>query len=237
MTKLRLPLRRWALVAAMFLAALAALLPMRLALSFFDFERGLAARGASGSVWLGALHDARLGPVPLGDLHARLNLLPLLVGRARLSLEASGPSGNLEGAVSASRHTMGIDDVSGDIRAGPLFGALPIAQLSLDDVSAGFEAGTCTRGEGRVTALLAGQAASLAGNGLTGRARCAGRALLIPLISRTGSESLSFRLFADGRYRIDLAVRTADPAMRAGLTTAGFRMAGPAMVLVSVGRF
>ena len=43
------------------------------------------ARG-DGQLWLGALKEAQFGAVPLGDVSARLNILPLLLGRARLSL-------------------------------------------------------------------------------------------------------------------------------------------------------
>ena len=56
---------RWPLfLAAAFLFSLVALLPMRLALDWLGFgERGLSARAATGSLWLGALQEAQVGPV------------------------------------------------------------------------------------------------------------------------------------------------------------------------------
>ena len=225
--RVRLRIGRALLLAAFFLFALVALLPMRLALDWLGFgERGLAARAATGSVWYGALQEAQVGPVPLGDVAARLNVLPLLLGRARLSLERSDEAGRLAGAVTVSRHGFGLDDVTGSFRLGPLLSPLPVATLDLDDLSAGFASGRCARAEGRIRANVTGEIAGLGlASGLTGAARCADDALLLPLASQSGMERLELRLFADGRYRAELLVRTADPAVGARLAAAGFRPA------------
>ena len=82
--RLRLPLRRTAFFVAAFAFAAVALIPLRVATSWIGGP--LAAREATGSIWLGMLKEAQFGPVPLGDVQARLNVLPLLLGRARLSL-------------------------------------------------------------------------------------------------------------------------------------------------------
>jgi general secretion pathway protein N len=222
--RIRLPIGRTLFLASAILFALLALLPLRLALDGLGFaDHGLAARAATGSVWRGALQEARVGPVSLGDVGARLNLLPLFLGRARLSV-AAAEEGGLEGAVSVSRHSFGFEDVSGRIRTGALFAPLPLASLELDDVTAGFSGGRCTRATGGVRAIVAGQMGGIGlSPELTGRARCAGDALLLPLAGRSGVERLDIRLFADGRYRLDLLVRTADPSLGAGLAAAGFR--------------
>ena len=219
---------RWSLfLAAAFLFALVALLPMRLALDWLGFgERGLSARAATGSLWLGALQEAQVGPVPLGDLSARLNILPLLLGRARLSLSGAEP-GSFEGAVTLTRHSFGLDDVSARLRVGALFAPVAVSTLDFDDVSAGFTGGRCTRGEGRVRAALSGEIAGTgAASALSGLARCAGDALLLPLASPSGTERLDISLFADGRYRLEMLVRPADSALRGRLIAAGFRPAG-----------
>lgn len=216
--RIRLPLRRTAFVLAALLFSLIATLPMRLALEVFGFGgRGLSARAATGSVWAGALHQAQVGPVALGDVRARLNLLPLFLGRARLSLHGADSSAPIAGAVTVTRRSFGVDDVSGRFRVG---GPLPIASLDLADLSAGFANGRCVRGEGRVRAAAAG---ALAGLALAGSVRCDGEALLLPLADGAGLARLDIRLFGDGRYRLDLTVRATDAAGAARLTAAGLR--------------
>jgi general secretion pathway protein N len=187
------------------LFSLVALLPLRVALDRLGFaERGLTARQAKGSVWLGALADARFGTIPLGDAGTRLRLLPLLAGRARLDLRAEGEG--LRAGVTASRHGFGIDDATGTLEA-PALAGLPPATLDLADLSVRFGDGLCTAADGRVQARLTGELAGAPlAAALSGEARCEGPALLLPLVSGSGRERLAVRLFADGRYRIDAAM-------------------------------
>ena len=226
--RFRLRIGRTLFLVVAFLFALLALLPLRLALDWFGFgDRGLTARAATGSVWLGALQEAQVGPVPLGDLKARLNLLPLFLGRARLSLAGADQATGLEGAVTISRHSFGFDDVSARLRVGALFSPLAVSMIDFDDVSAGFTSGRCTRAEGRVRAAVSGEIAGIGlASGLTGQARCAGDALLFPLVSQSGLEQLNIRLFSDGRYRVELLARPGDEAVRGRLIAAGFRPVG-----------
>jgi general secretion pathway protein N len=183
------------------------LLPLRVALGWLGFEAaGLTARQVEGSVWLGALAEARFGDVALGDVGTRLRALPLLAGRARLDLrqEAEGLSTGL----TVSRHGFGIDDASGTLE-GPGLAALPPPTLELADVSIRFGDGLCAHAEGLVKARFAGEMAGgipLAA-GFSGEALCDGPAVLLPLASQSGGERLDVRLFADGRYRIDVALR------------------------------
>lgn len=224
--RVRLPLGRSLFFAAAFAFALMALLPLRLAIGWFGLEgRGLAAREASGSIWLGTLKEAQFGPVPLGDVEARLGTLPLFLGRARLALARRDEGGNFEGAVTVSRHSFGIDDASGQMRVGGLFAPLPLASLDLDDVSARFSGGLCEAAGGQVRAALSGEIAGLLlPGGLSGNARCDGGALLLPLAGQSGMERLDLRLYASGRYRIDLIVRPSDDAARDRLVAAGFAL-------------
>lgn len=202
--RFRLPLGRSALFLAALAFALVALLPLGLAASWFDLGgRGLAAREASGSLWSGALKEARFGPVALGDVKARLNLLPLLLGRARLSLSRDGGDGALDGAVVVSRHGFAVEDMSGALALGPLFGPAPLTSVELDGLSARFENGLCETAEGEVSARLAG---ALAGSSLRGSARCAEGALLVPLAGQSGADQLGLRIGGDGRWRIDSAI-------------------------------
>src|SRR6185295_2984015 len=85
-----------------------------------------------------------------------------------------------------------------------------------------FANGLCESAEGRVRAGLSGEMAGIAlPTSLAGDARCAGGALLLPLASPAGQLNLS--LFGDGRYRIDLVIRQADPALAPRLAAAGFQ--------------
>lgn len=221
----RLPLGRSLFFLAAFLFAVAALLPLRLAVGWFGLDsRGLSAREASGSVWLGMLKEARVGPVPLGDVQARLNTLPLFLGRARVTLARIAGPDQFEGAVTASRHSFGVDDATGRLSAGALFAALPVSSLELEDLTAGFAGELCERAEGRVRATLAGDAAGVGiPTAFSGTARCAEGRLLIPLASQSGMERLNLSVFADGRYRADLVVRPIDESLHPRLAAAGFR--------------
>jgi general secretion pathway protein N len=205
---MRLRLRWWRelFFLGALLFSLVALLPLRFALDRLGFgERGLTAREAVGSVWLGALAEARFGEVPLGDVGTRLRALPLIAGRARLDL-AQRDDG-LKGGVTVSRHGFGIDDVSGSVEAPP-FGPLPPTALDLADLSLRFSDGLCAAADGRLTLRARGELGGLAlAAGFSGEARCDGPAVLLPLKSQSGSDRLDIRLFADGRYRVDAALR------------------------------
>lgn len=226
--RIRLPLRRTVFFLAALAFALAALLPLRVAIGWFALGgRGLAAREASGSLWLGGLKEAEFGAVQLGDVDARLDLLPLLIGRARLSLSRDDPEAPFAGAISVSRHSFGLDDLTGQLRVGALFAPLPIATLDLGDVSVHFANDACESAEGDVHAGLGGDVAgTMLPNGLRGTARCADGALLLPLVSQSGMEQMNISIRPDGRWRIDLSVRPTDPAAIARLIAAGFG-AGP----------
>jgi general secretion pathway protein N len=207
--------------------ALIVFLPLRLAAGWFGLgERGLAAREATGRLWSGAFAEAELGPVPIGDLRAGLDVLPLLLGRARLSL-AGEDAAAVRGAVTVSRGAFGVDDVTGQLRAGALLAPLPVAAFDLDDISVRFIDGQCSRAEGNVRLTLAGEVAGIGlPSGLTGAASCADGAVAIPFVSQSGMERLELRLSPDGRTRADISIRPTDDAARARLTAAGFRDQG-----------
>ena len=236
--RIRLPLRGSLFFLCAFLFALVALIPSGLAIRWLSLDRsGLAAREAKGSIWFGALSEARFGPVPLGDAQTRLRGLPLLLGRARLdfkSLEGDA----VEGAITVARHAVGVDDVTSELALGATLAPIPGARLSLADVSARFADGSCASANGLVKAVIAGEAmgASLPSS-FSGEARCDGGALLLPLASQSGMERLDIRLFGDGRYRLELAVRPGDEPSRQRLAAAGFASAGAFSVLRSEGHF
>lgn len=236
---IRMPFGRVAFFAAAFFFSLVALTPLGLAISWLGLdERGLAAREAEGSVWLGALREAQLGPAPIGDVNARLSSLPLFLGRARVSLARMDETQPFEGAVTISRHGFGFDDATGQLRLGALLAPLPINAIQLEGVSIGFASGLCSRAEGRVRAMASGDVGGMSlSSGLAGNASCAGDAALLPLVGQSGMEQLNIRLFADGRYRVELLVRSQDAALGQRLVAAGFTAGNGGFARVVEGRF
>jgi general secretion pathway protein N len=237
--RVRLPLGRSLFFVCAFLFALVALLPLRLALDWFGLdERGFAAREAKGSIWLGALSEAQFGSVALGDLRASLRSLPLFLGRARVDLSRRGERDRFQGSATVSRHSFGIDDISGNLDLGSALAPLPIASLDLADVTAHFANGTCSSADGLVRAAIAGEVAGMSlPGGLSGNARCDEGALLLPLVGQSGMEALGIRLWEDGRYRFDLSVKPPDDAMRDRLVASGFMLGPNGYVLRVNGRF
>jgi len=227
MRRIRLPLGRSLLFLSVFLFALVALLPLRLAIDWLGLDRsGLSAREAVGSIWLGALKEARFGQMPIGDVNAALRTAPLLLGRARVDLGRSSDTDPLKASLTVSRHAFGLDDVTGAVQAAALFAPLPISRLDLDDLSAHFAKGTCSSADGKVTAQINGEVAgvSLPG-GFSGNARCEAGGLLLPLVSQTGLETMNLRLSGEGRYVAEFMVRPSDAALAERLLTAGFALA------------
>ena len=221
--KVRLATGRAALFGAMLFASLLALVPLRLVLGWFDLgEQGLTARRVDGSLWGGRLVEARFGEVALGDTAARLAFWPLFLGRARVELNGQGER-PLRGALTVGRHGFGVDDMTATLATGQLFAPLPVTALDLDDATVHFRDGQCERAEGRVRATLAGEAAGVPLPAtLSGPARCEAGALLLPLASSAGTETATLRVFGDGRYRAEFALRSADPTIAGRLERAGF---------------
>lgn len=238
MTKIRLSLRRAMLLACLLILALIALFPMRIMMGALDLERaGLSAREVRGSVWSARLIEARFGGAALGDLDARLSLWPLLAGRARLDLRRGGEGGAaLSGAITVTRHTIGMDDATMRLPVGTTFAPLPVTSLDLNDVSVRFRGSTCDKAEGLVRAEVSGDAAGLTlPGGLSGAVRCDGGSLLLPLASQSGMERLSLRIDKNGAYTADLIVRASDPAGQRVLQAGGFRLDGDGFKLSVAG--
>lgn len=223
--RFRLPLRRSVFFLAALAVALVVLLPLRVAAGWFDMGgKGLAAREVEGSLWFGRLREAQFGPVQLGDVDARINVLPLFLGRARLSLHRDAAAGGaLDGALLVSRHRFGIEDLTGQLGTGTLFSPLPITSLDLSDVSVHFEDERCESAEGQVRAGLAGDVVGLGmPASLSGTVRCQNGAAMLPLAGQSGAEQLNISFEANGRWRAEVVLRPTDAVIIQRLTAAGF---------------
>lgn len=227
MTRLRLNTGPVALFGAVFIAALLVLLPLRLVLGWLDLDGShVAAREATGSVWFGGLREAQVGSIAHGDLRAGLSPWPLFVGRARVDLAspATGATRAVHGAISVSRHAVGLDDMTASLPAGDVFAPLPVSGVDLDAVTVHFVDGKCESAAGRVKATLGADIAGISlGQGLAGAARCDAGALLLPLASQAGTEQIALRLWLSGRFRADLTVKPSDPTAAQKLELSGFQ--------------
>jgi len=239
MNRIRLKTGPAAFFGAAFVIALIVLLPLRLAMGWFDLgNTGLTARQVSGSVWHGNLREASFGGVALGDLHAGLSPFQLLVGRARINLSGQGSGAPLHGAIGVSRHSFGVDDLTASLPAGTVFAPVPVSALDFDDVSVRFQDGNCEKAEGRVKATLSGDLAGVSlGQGMSGTARCDAGALLLPLVSQAGTETIALRLWGTGRFRAELTVQPSDSAEIQKLVLSGFQATSKGYTLAIEGRF
>ena len=225
MRRIRLTTRQGLLFGAVFVIALIALLPMRLVLSWIGLgDAGLTARSAEGSVWWGSLTEARFGDLAVGDLNAHLSPFYLLIGRAHVALDRQDGVQPLHGAISISRRSLGLDDITASLSAGAVFAPIPVTGVDLSNVSVRFENGECVRAEGRVKATLSGEVGGIAlGQGMSGAAKCDSGALLLPLVSQSGVETANIRLWQAGRFRAEMTVQPVDAAAGAKLVLSGFR--------------
>jgi len=239
MNRIRLKTGPVAFFGAAFVVALIVLLPLRLAMGWFDLgSTGLTARQVSGSVWYGNLREASFGGVALGDLHAGLSPFQLVVGRARINLSGQGSAPPFHGAIGVSRHSFGIDDLTASLPAGTVFAPVPVSALDFDDVSVRFQDGNCEKAEGRVKATLSGDLAGVnLGQGMSGTARCDAGALLLPLVSQPGTETIALRLWGTGRFRGELTVQPSDSAEIQKLVLTGFQATPKGYTLAIEGKF
>ncbi|MFM6853735.1 MAG: type II secretion system protein N [Sphingopyxis sp.] len=217
---------RCALACALVCAlALLVFLPMRLALGMIGLaDMGGTARGAHGLVWGGYVEKLRFSGLDVGTVDVGLAPAPLLMGRAQLAFTRAAQPGTppLSGTLESGWGHRAVRDVQGVIN-GDGSGALPVDRVTFDQLSVQFRDGACVAASGRVRLALGLRVAGLVlRNGLSGQARCAGRALLLPLTGESGMERLLLTIEGDGQYSARIIIRAADPILGAALSIAGF---------------
>ncbi|MBB6122696.1 type II secretion system protein N [Sphingobium subterraneum] len=221
-----------------FVLALVLLFPLRLAvmLSGLD-DRGVSASQVNGSVWGGMFGDLMLGNVRIGNVYAALSPVQLVVARIRMDIwRENETAGSLKGAMTVGFNARGIDDVTGRVPVGLAFAPLPVSNLEMEKVTVHFAAESCAKAGGRVRARLASSIAGLnLTQGMSGIAQCDGQAVLFPLVSQTGLERLSLRIWRDGRTSAQMLVRSGDGVNAAALEAMGFRRSGGNHVLTVSG--
>lgn len=223
---------------AVFVLALVALFPLRLAMALSGLDqRGVSAAQVNGSVWGGTMNDLMLGDVRIGNVYAAVSPIQILVARIRMDVwRDDETAGSLAGAMTMGFNARGIDDVTGLIPVGTAFAPLPVSNLEMEKVTVHFAAESCSKAEGRVRARLTSAIAGLnLTQGMSGIAQCDGQAVLFPLVSQTGLERLSLRIWRDGRTSTQMSVRSGSGVNVAALEAMGFRRAGGNHVLTVTG--
>jgi general secretion pathway protein N len=204
---------------------LAVVLPLAL-----PADSGLSARRAEGTPWDGVLRDSNVAGLPLGDTRVGFDVLPLLVGQARMGFAGATLRGIVEiasGSVGLSRAD-GVIDLAGRLRP------LPLSRVTLDQVAVQFRNDRCTSATGRVRADIAGDIGGLTlPGGMSGTLRCDGSELLVPLVGQSGMERIDVRMSGSGKWRADVSVRTSDAALANKLLSSGF-VTGPGGYTVRV---
>jgi len=227
--------RRWIIgVTALAFVLIVATFPMRLALSLSGAaDAGVSAREVRGSVWSGALVDARLGALPLGTVRASLSPIALLGGNTELTFErADERLGALAGRLHGS-NPRGISDVNGTTSLSGGLGLIPA-----DTVRFGGD-GKCVEAAGRLQLSVAAPIAGLdLSQGLSGPLSCANGRAQAALASQSGMERLTLAFDGQGNYRAQFAINVdRDPAMAAALAVLGFKAGSNGFVLATSGRF
>lgn len=234
--------RRWIIAAVLFaFAIVVATFPMRLALSLSGASgAGVSAREIRGSVWSGALVDARLGALPIGTVRASLSPIALLGGDTELSFErADERLGALAGRLHGS-NPRGMSDVNGTTSLAGGLGLIPADAIRFEGATVRFDgAGKCVEAAGRIQLSVAAPIAGLdLSRGLSGPLSCAGGRAQAALASQSGMERLVLSFDGRGAYRAQFGINVdRDPAMAAALTVLGFRPGSDGYVLVTTGRF
>jgi len=89
-----------------------------------------------------------------------------------------------------------------------------------------------------VKATLSGDLAGISlGQGMSGTARCDAGALLLPLVSQAGTETIALRLWGTGRFRAELTVQPSDPGESQKLVLIGFQATAKGYTLAIEGKF
>jgi general secretion pathway protein N len=205
--------------AGVFLVMLLALFPMRLALGLMTPGASqLTATSVSGSIWRGRLDGAALGGAPLGAARAGIDVLGLFRGGGRLWFRTQGPITG-RGVLQLGATAFALEDADLTLPSSILLPGLPIqGRLQLTGFTAAFRHGDCRRagGDVRLADVSFGAASGLV---LSGKARCQGRRLAVPLEGQAQGVALQALLTLDGRgrYEVQSLVRSSD-ANLAGTT-------------------
>lgn len=187
---------------------------------------GLTAREAQGTILSGALRDVEAGGLRMGDVNAKLKILPLFLGRFAFAVHrgdaphAPGVSGTIGSGLGGSFAEGMTATLAGD----GMIKGLEGSEIRLESLSFAFSGKRCASASGVVRLSLDDTAlGSAIRGGLMGNARCSNGDLLLPLMSASAMEKANIRIKGDGSYQASLIVTEPSAEIAAALGLAGFR--------------
>ena len=217
---------RWVLVALLIVLLAVAFLPLRVAVGLAGLDDEIfSARAMTGTVWNGRIEEARAGPFALGDLDARTQVWPLLIGQVKLDLSRAPLAGNrgFRATVGGGSGDLHIDNATADLALGDTLAPLPAARVALDDVHVRTANGRCVAAGGAVRMTLDANIPGLdLQQGLLGRAACDDGAVALALASGSGMEKLTIGIEPDRRYLARLFLSGGDATWALLLPALGF---------------
>jgi general secretion pathway protein N len=215
--------------------ALLMLMPMSVAANAL----GISARHVQGTIMSGAMRDASLGRVSIGDVNARLLLLPLSTGRIGFSL-LRGDAPNVpgvSGAIGSGWRGAFADKLTATIDGGNIVRGLDGSEIRMESVSFAFANGKCSSATGVVRLSLDETVlGSVLRGGMIGNATCRNGDLVLSLLSPSTMERALVRIKANGDYQATFTVNDPSPENAAALGFAGFQPVAGGLRLVRSGK-
>lgn len=211
---------------ALVVAVVVGTVPLRAVLAPLLPATGVVgATDARGTPWRGTLRSAVVAGSPVGDVDVRLQVLPLLLGRAVVALRGDALEARLlRGA------RVGIAEATGSVDL-PAPAEWPGTRttLSLDDASLVFAGGECRMGAGTVALSVLLPDPALPPLRLAGPLGCIAGHGRATLQADSGGVGAVLDIAGDGRWRLQATAPAADSGLRIALQLAGFRDAGGAL--------
>ncbi|MBB3861795.1 general secretion pathway protein N [Novosphingobium hassiacum] len=228
--------RDWLALVGLFALGLIVMLPLRLAFAW-GMPDNVTARSVEGPVWGGRVADLRVGPLPLGTLDAGLSPWALPIGRAEFALSRDGDAPFFARASGSASHVR-LSGVNGTLALPDGLGGLPVTSLGFGDLSLRIEDGRCVAAQGTMTMTLASPGPLLPDAlVLSGQARCANGALVVPMQGSGGMEKLTLRIAGDGAWQADLVLSGLPPEVSGPMVLGGFTARPGGIGIRTSGRF
>jgi general secretion pathway protein N len=200
---------------------------------------GVTARHSQGTIMSGALRDASVGGIRIGDVNAKLRWLPLLTGHIGFALQrGDAPDApGVSGSIGTGLAGVFTDSLTASIDGGKLVGGMKGSEIRLESLSVTFSNDRCTSASGVVRLSLDNTPmGSAIKGGLMGNAQCSNGDLFLPLLSASTMERAFIRIKGNGRYQATFMVSEPSPETATALSFAGFQPVAGGLRLVRSGK-
>jgi general secretion pathway protein N len=200
---------------------------------------GISARHSQGTILSGALRDASLGRMKIGDVNARLQILPLFTGHIGFVL-TRGDSAyvpGVSGAVGSGVGGIFADKLTATVNGGEAVRGLEGSEIRFESLSFAFSNRSCKSASGVVRLSLDETAfGSVLRGGMIGNAECRNGDLFLSLMSQSTMEKALVRIKANGDYQLTFTISDPTAENAAALALAGFEPVAGGLRLVRSGK-